>query len=76
MAEEFQIDNYDVNFLGVFEEYFCPKDMKSGKDNHATQDELLQQDGLEKMVQLSFISRLPDMNHAPVTGDIIKDADR
>ena len=32
--------------------------MKSGKVNHATQDELLHQDGLEKMLYQAFILRL------------------
>ena len=43
ISDELQIDNY--------EEHICPRDMTSDEDNQATQEELLQQEGLKKMLR-------------------------
>ena len=45
MSDNLQIDNYDKDTIRSFEEHTCPQEMT--KNNQATQEELLQQEGLK-----------------------------
>ena len=69
VSEDLKLDNYDKTNLHIFKKHINPQDMISDGDLKATQEELLQQENLKKMLQYdsvekSFISRLTIMNYA------------